>query len=231
MTSAEILYQLQEVDIAIESKEKRLAEVEEQLGESEELREARAALEQAETELYELEKLQRQEELELKTVAGKIESEESRLYGGRVTNPKELTGLQKEVRYLKERRADIEDSLLETMMSREEATKGVTERKATLDKIESDWANAQAALTAERDELQHDLDQLRSRREQLIDQVSPDALSTYNYLRRLKGLAVARFENGMCMGCRVSLPTVEQQRVKSDDLITCSNCGRVLVIV
>ncbi len=231
MTTAETLYQLQEVDQAIEAKEQRLSEVEEQLGESEALRSARSDLEEAESELYELEKQQREQELELQTVVSKIKSEEERLYGGRVTNPKELAGLQKEVRYLKERRAEIEDGLLETMMAREEAKERVAECRQTLEEIESAWERDQASLVTERDELQSDLAELRSRQSELVSQVSQSALKTYNYLRRTKGNAVARFENGMCLGCRVGLPSVERRRVQSDDLATCSNCGRVLVPV
>ncbi|MBS1252784.1 MAG: hypothetical protein MAG451_01826 [Anaerolineales bacterium] len=231
VTTAETLYQLQQADDDVRAKEKRLAKVEGQLGESEELHAARASLEEAEAELYELEKKQRQQELELKTVASKIESEESRLYGGRVTNPKELAGLQKEVRYLKERRVDIEDSLLETMMSREETASRVKERKATLEKIESGWESAQSTLATERDQLESDLAELQRRRTHLIDEIPPDVLSTYDYLRRLKGSAVAQFENGMCMGCRVGLSTVDRHRAKSGDLTTCSNCGRLLVVM
>lgn len=229
MTIAETLYRLQQVDDAIEAKEQRLAEVKAQLGESGKLREARSSLEQAREELYELEKEQRQQELDLQTLESKIESEEERLYGGRVTNPKELAGLQKEVRFLRERQADLEDTLLETMMSRETAEERVEERQATLNKIESDWEHEQAALVEERDQLQADLAELRGRRSELTDQTPPQALSTYNHLRRTKGQAVAPLEDGMCTGCRVGLSTVGRQRVKGTELTTCSNCGRILV--
>lgn len=231
MTTAETLYQLQEIDKSIKAKEERLAEVEAQLGESEALREARANLEQAQEQLYALEKRQRQQELELQTVTSKIESEEERLYGGRVTNPKELAGLQKEVRYLKEQRTEVEDQLLETMMSREETAGQVEERQTTLDDIESNWEREQTSLATEQDELQEALADLRGRRKELIEQIPPRTLSTYDHLRRTKGLAVAPFKNGMCTGCRVSLSAVDQQRVRSDELVTCSNCGRVLVVL
>lgn len=230
MTTAEILYELQEVDDAIETQEQRLAVVKEQLGESEELRQARAQLEASETQLYELEKQQRQQELELESVTSKIESEEGRLYGGQVTNPKELAGLQKEVRYLRERRSELEDELLETMMAREEEKELVAEHRTTLENIEASWEKEQATLVEERDQLQEELAELRSRHENLVSQIPPNALSIYEYLRRTKGLAVARFEDGICLGCRVRLPAVDRRRVQSEDLVTCSNCSRVLVV-
>lgn len=230
MTTAEILYQLQQIDDDVRAKEGRLAEVEAHLGESDELLAARTQLEQAEAKLYELEREQREQELELKTITSKLESEESRLYGGRVTNPKELAGLQKEVRYLRERRADVEDDLLETMMAREETAARVAERRSKLEAIESTWQTEQSALTEERDRLQFELAELRSRREEIVSQVPPRPLSTYEYLRRTKGVAVAPLDNGICTGCRVSLPAAAQKRAERDDLITCSNCSRILVI-
>lgn len=231
MSIAETLYKLQQIDQTIAAKQKRLTEVEAQLGESEELREARDRLEQAEKQLQDLVRTQRQQDLELRSVADKIESEESRLYGGRVKNPKELAGLQKEVRYLKERRTELEDELLDTMLSREEVSERVEELQVALNAIKAEWESAQAGLVAERDQLKSDLAEAQRRREELLKKVPSDALSIYEYLRRTKGIAVAPVEDGMCMGCRVTLSAVDRQRVRGDDLMTCSNCGRVLVVL
>lgn len=231
MTIAKTLYQLQQVDEAIRSKERRLAEVKAQLGESRELRDARTQLEKAEAELRELEKTQRVQELELQTIAEKIESEERRLYSGRLKNPKELAGLQKEVRYLKGRRTSLEDELLETMMAREEAAHRVMERQATLAQIESNWEREQATLAAEQSQLQTTLTELRDQRTSLVSRIPAHALNTYDYLHRTKGFAVALLEKDVCTGCQVGLSAVDRQRVQTDDLVTCSNCGRILVIL
>ncbi|MFQ5856333.1 MAG: zinc ribbon domain-containing protein [Anaerolineae bacterium] len=231
MTIAESLYKLQQIDETIRTKEQRLAEVKAQLGESEELRDARAGLARAQEELHELEKAQRLQELEVQTVADKRESEEVRLYSGRVTNPKELAGLQKEVRYLKQRHAELEDGLLETMLTLEDTANSVAERRARLHEIEANWERDQATLLAERDQLQVALAEISGRRTELVGQIATHALSTYDYLCRTKGFAVAPVQHGMCTGCRVSLSAVDQQRVRSDELLTCSNCGRVLVVL
>ncbi len=230
MTIAELLYQLQQIDETTRAKQRRLADVEAQLGESDELREARSRLSKAEATLHELERRQRVQELELESVEDKLKAEESRLYSGRVTNPKELAGLQKEVRYLKHRRTELEDILLETMVSREEATTHVREQKEILKKVEARWERDQSALLTERDELQAAIAEANGRRAELVNQIPPHALNTYEYLMRTKGLAVAVVEKGMCTGCRVSLSAVDRQRVGSDELVTCSNCGRVLVV-
>lgn len=231
MTLAETLYQLQQLDETIRDQQQRLAEIEAQLGESEELRQARAGLARAQGELRELEKAQRQRELEVQAVADKRESEEARLYSGRVTNPKELAGLQKEVRYLKQRHAELEDGLLEIMMSHEEMAKRVAEQQAILEALVANWERDQAELLAERDRLQAALAETSIRRTDLLGQIPAHALSTYEYLCRMKGFAVAPVQGGMCTGCRVSLSAVDRQRVQTDDLVTCGNCGRVLVVL
>jgi hypothetical protein len=231
VTIAQTLYRLQEIDETIKTRERRLAEVKDQLGESEELRNARSQVEQAQEELQKLDKTQRAQELELQSVADKLASEEGRLYSGHVTNPKELAGLQKEVRYLNGRHTELEDNLLETMMAREEAASRVEERQAILEQANLKWEREQSTLVKERDGLRTTLAEMRDRKARLVDQTPAHALSTYNHLCRTKGLAVAPVENGMCTGCRVSLSAVDRQRVQSEDLVTCGNCGRIVVVL
>lgn len=228
---AEALHRLQQIDEASHAKTQRLEEVEALLGESEALRTARARFVEAEETLRELVKRQRLQELELDSVAGKLQAEESRLYSGRVKNPKELAGLQKEVAYLKQRHAELEDTLLDTMVAREEAADRLAELKAELEEIEVEWEREQAILVAERDELRSAVAEARSRRAELVGQIPTHALNTYEYLLRTKGFAVAPVEKGMCTGCRVSLSAVDRQRVLGDELVTCGNCGRVLVVI
>lgn len=227
---AELLYQLQRIDDTARAQNRRLVEIEALIGEGEELRYARSNFAHARDTLQELGKTQRLQELELDTVAGKLQAEESRLYGGRVTNPKELAGLQKEVRYLRQRHAELEDGLLDTMMAREDAKDRAAVQQGILEKVEAKWARDQALLVAERDELQAGMAQINGRRTELLGQIPAHALNTYDYLFRTKGFAVAPVENGMCTGCRVSLSAVDRQRVLDDELVTCSNCGRVLVV-
>jgi predicted nucleic acid-binding Zn-ribbon protein len=230
VTTAETLYELQQTDDTIQSAEARLQQLEAELGETEELQATRSRLETAEHELQALESRQRAQELDLRSIESKIASEESRLYGGRVTNPKELAGLQKEVTYLKGRREQLQDALLDTMMAREETAQRVAERRSALQQIEAAWQEEQSVLTAERYRLQSELGRAYAQRTELVEQVPPDALSTYDYLRRTRGTAVAPVENGTCTGCQVRLSAVDRRRVHDAELMTCSNCGRVLVV-
>ena len=40
----------------------------------------------------------------------------------------------------------------------------------------------------------------------------------------------ARVEQGICRGCRISLPTTDLQQARSGKLVQCSSCGRILFL-
>jgi hypothetical protein len=67
-------------------------------------------------------------------------------------------------------------------------------------------------------------------RESLAATLDAAEIGQYEHLRRAKaGLAVAKMERGLCQACRMSLPTHQQQQVKSGRrLVLCNNCGRML---
>lgn len=231
MTTAQMLYELQQVDQAIDAKSRRLEAIAAQLKESETLKQARSRLEQLQQRVTRIERTQLEQELELRGLADKLKAEERRLYSGRVKNPKELAGLQKEVRYLKRRHKEMEEQLLETMVAREEIQAQLDEAAAALDRLEAEWEAHQATLLDEQRQLQDELSDLTRRREELVARVGRAALDSYDHLRRTKGIAVAPVQGGLCGGCQVALSAVDQQRARGEDLAYCGNCGRILVIL
>jgi hypothetical protein len=226
-----MLYELQQVDQAIDAKSRRLEAIAAQLKESETLKQARSRLEQLQQRVTRIERTQLEQELELRGLADKLKAEERRLYSGRVKNPKELAGLQKEVRYLKRRHKEMEEQLLETMVAREEIQAQLDEAAAALDRLEAEWEAHQATLLDEQRQLQDELSDLTRRREELVARVGRAALDSYDHLRRTKGIAVAPVQGGLCGGCQVALSAVDQQRARGEDLAYCGNCGRILVIL
>ena len=88
-------------------------------------------------------------------------------------------------------------------------------------------------------ELQGQLTEIDSLRESVSDrraalaaEMDPAALRRYETLRFAKGgRAIARVERGLCQVCRMSLPTQQQQRVRSGrQIVHCSTCGRMLFL-
>jgi len=229
---SKVLYALQQIDTRLAREKRRYREVQEHLGESEELKEARAAHKEADAELSAARARLRDHELETEGVAQKLRETEERLYSGRVKNPKELSGLQKEGEYLKRRRSALEEQTLDEMMIVERLAsqaKAAAERHAA---IEAAWRSEDADLSAEYDVLRHDLAELLGKRKALVKHVSETDMAEYDALRRLRGgIAVVRVRDGTCQACHVQVPNRDVERARNGDaFMYCSGCERVLYV-
>jgi predicted nucleic acid-binding Zn-ribbon protein len=232
MSKAETLYHLQAIDLEIDERTRRLKEVEASLEENKELHRARQSLEDGERNLNRQRAKLRDQELEMRTLTGKIVSVEDRLYSGRIKNLKELASLQDEVQYLKRREGELEDQILEAMIEVEESEAGVTEQRERLARLEVDWQEAQARLSAEQEELINRLGQLKTERAGLQRIIGATDLALYEDLRRRRsGRAVALLQGELCRGCGVTIPTSQAQQARQGEALTlCSSCERILYV-
>ncbi|GAJ06099.1 unnamed protein product, partial [marine sediment metagenome] len=94
MVVAKQLYQLQEVELEIESNEQALAQIASQLGESRAVVRAQTELKLKQQHLEELRRQQHSAEWEIDDLVSKLTTAEEKLYSGRIKDPKELTNLQ-----------------------------------------------------------------------------------------------------------------------------------------
>jgi uncharacterized protein len=230
MKRARALYQLQVLDTDIEQKSRRLREVESQLKETDELRTARAAVEQAQKQLKDNRARLHRLELENQSLQTEIVDEERRLYGGRITIPKELRSLEDKVKNLKTRRAKLEDDVLEIMVAVEEGEALLTVSEAVLARVDSDWQTSQSTLIAERDRLRVGLAKQATDRDAQRAALSSKDIAVYDDLYRRKGgRSVARVASGSCGACGVSVSARHfQAMADGDELVSCSACERIL---
>ena len=169
--------------------------------------------------------------MEIESLSNKIKSSEGRLYGGSVTNPKELGDIQEEIASLKRRRASLEDELLEAMVCGEEAEATLETCRTTLADIEAHWLADQAALKDELSELETRLAQVRDEREQLRSSIAPDDLATYNKIRaRCGSIAVTTLRDRVCGYCAVAPSSTKLKKIRNGhELLQCGNCDRILL--
>jgi hypothetical protein len=232
MGTGEELYRLQQLDTERDVKERRLVEIEEALGNDRALREARHTLKRAQQRARTCQTKQRDLELEIESLSGKMSRSEKRLYGGKVRNPKELSDLQAEIASLKRRRRKLEDDLLEAMINREEAETAQDEVAAHLADVESNWETRQANLTAERQNLQKRLEEIEGKRKSTVGHIDASTLNTYERVRERKGgQAVAFIRDDVCSVCGVTVPPSLEWKLREGELIQCDSCGRILVSV
>ena len=233
MSRTQYLYELQQTDTETESVSRRLKEIAASLGESVELKRVRKMAADAEVHLASRRARMQDLDLEVSGLAQKIKTDEGRLYSGRVTNPKELTGLQEEVASLKRRREKKEGDLLEAMVAVEEAEAGLADAQAILAQVGETWRAGQGNLADEQARLQTRLEQLTGQRASLLAAIGPEEVMTYERLRQRKaGRAVVVLADRICQGCRMSPPTSQVQQAElGRELVFCNNCGRILHVV
>jgi len=148
MSVTKQLYQLQEVDLELESNEQSLKQIAGQLGESEAVVETRNKLALEHQRLEELKRQQLSVEWEIDDLTSKLTTAEEELYSGRIRNPKELTNLQHEVDGLKTKRTELEDKALEIMDQVELASKSAATLNSELKALEAEWQSQQQQLSA-----------------------------------------------------------------------------------
>jgi len=230
MSVVKQLYQLQEVELEIESNEQALAQIASQLGESQAVVRARTKLKLEQQHLEELRRQQHAAEWEIEDLVSKLTTAEGKLYSGRIKNPKELTNLQYEVDGLRVRRDQLEDKALAIMDRVELSTTSVDTLSNELKTLEAEWHSQQQQLSTNMEQLKTTLSDLKHKRQLLSVKIDPQAIELYQELKKQRRQAVAKVEQGICRGCRISLPTTELQRARGDSLVQCSSCGRILFL-
>ena len=224
------LYQLQELDIEIESDERALGRVTSQIGESKAVLKSQAQLESEQQHLEELKHQQHSAEWEIDDIATRIATAEESLFSGRVKNPKELASLQQDVDMLKARRGQLEEKALGIIDQVEQSEAGVARISGEFKTLTADWQRQQKQLADEMKKLKAALADLKQKWQLLSAEIEPGTVEFYQQLRKGKGTAVARVEQGICRGCRISLPTTDLQRARGNKLVHCSSCGRILFL-
>lgn len=232
MTTATDLLALQDIDLELDSLKMRLAEIEGALGETEELIEARAVVEEKEQRLKELRSRQSDQEMSVEDVRGKARKVDERLYSGTVTNPKELGDLHSDYKMLNRQASELEDELLATLMETESAETELDEAQSAYADIHARWQEEQDRLKAEKAEIEPEVARLEEERKEEVSGIDPRALRLYDLLRERRGDAVvARVERGMCGGCRITLPSAVLTKAKSgSELVQCVSCERILLV-
>jgi predicted nucleic acid-binding Zn-ribbon protein len=229
MSRSAPLYLLQQIDSEILSCRQRLAAIDGQLGETDELAAARNRLNEIRDSMRTSRVRQRDEELQLQSLQQKKRASEQRLYGGKVRNPKELSDLQAEIKSLTRRQEVIEEAVFEVMVTIEELETAENQSARDLQRIERKWEADQAELRAEQESTTKRLTELLTDRRTRADTIPPSDLDIYEHLRDRKGgLAVAQLTGAECQGCMTTVSASRVKEARGSTLAFCGTCGRIL---
>lgn len=170
---------------------------------------------------------------EVAAARSRMEGIEKRMYSGQVAASRDLQAMSEEVDALRSRISGLEDATLEVMEEREPVEAQVARLEAELDAAVADRDRLAGELDRATGGIRAEEEQHAERRGALAASVPTDLLGRYERLReRLGGVGVARLVNGSCTGCHLSLPATELERLRKappDAVLTCEQCGRILV--
>jgi predicted nucleic acid-binding Zn-ribbon protein len=229
-SKAAALYQLQQLDLEVERLNAEEQSISAALRDDSALRQATQELEAARHTLRQRQRVQQQAEQELASLAERIKAHQDRLYSGSISNPRELGALQQEIQHLRETHSAQEDRVLEAMSAVDDAQAALTDKAAKRDAAEQARQHEQGALQERLRQAEEKLNDLRQRRQRQAESCEAALLQRYEQARKARGgKVVALAEGGTCQWCRVTLRVSEMQRLRlGAEIVTCSNCGRIL---
>ena len=230
MSRAGSLLQLQGIDLEMDVKRARLRAIEIALGDDPTVQMAQRDLVEAQGELHTARVSIQNLEFDGQNLGQKIADVDSRMYSGKVTNPKELQDLQNEVNSLRHRRDALEEKQFEALLIAENAEVRSADVQHRLERAETVAAEAHGNLREERQELQTGLARLQVNHDAAAASIPVADLEIYSRLRlSKKGRAVSQLDEGACTACGVAPSSSRIQDARQgNDIILCGNCGRIL---
>ena len=224
------LFQLQEIDSATDIANRRIKEIEKILADESLILHAKELVELNEGNYQQQKSLFNSIDNDIQSKKIKKAQSESSLYGGTISNSKELQDLQKEITSLSTYITKSEDELMAKYVELENAEKVLAEAKENLHIKLSEFEGQKSLLTGEKNNLMHSIQNLLGKRESVIAPIETTILENYEALRRSKnGTAVARLQEDSCSSCGASLTANQCQQARSQvKLFNCPSCGRFL---
>lgn len=229
------LLDLQRVDLALDRLRQRKADLPEQRVLDEFVAE-RAATQKTLAERQEaFDRSAREQtrlETEVSSLEQKISHESDRLYGGDISNPKELANIQAELDGLRRRKNHIEDQLIDALEIREKLEAELNETRSALADLEGKIASQSGVRDAAAVEIETELAQNDGERSAIAKTIPEEVLELYEDMRpRKNGVAAALLDGSVCRGCGVSLSPLALDKIKrTDGLVRCENCLRILLL-
>lgn len=231
MTTIKQLYSLQEVDLSLDEVNGRISEVERELEARLSLGQLEESLAETRNRLQETQSDHRDLQQDATRLRDRVNYLEGQLYGGEIVNPRELETLQLEVNNTRHQLEQVDVRLLELSLQAEDAHSRIADQEQQLAETQSAWETRQVQLWDELEGLTKRQESLDRERKVMAAGLDAVELTRYEGLRKSKGgQAVARVMRGLCLACRMSLPTQHLQRVRSGrQTVLCNSCGRMLL--
>ncbi|MDE0591881.1 MAG: hypothetical protein OSB68_01370 [Dehalococcoidia bacterium] len=230
MTIAQSLLSLQGTDQSLAIRRREYREVQTELDSEGGLPELRETCEKTRVRELEAKVETARLESDLAVLKDEVAELETRLYGGAITNVRELTAIETEHSAVRRNLAQVEEAIAPAQVAAEHARQQFADRTAELEVKEKSWTTRQFELRSAKTEKGTAFNEMLQIRNDEAALIPEDHLARYTRLfRSNRGIAIVQVDRGVCQGCAVRLPVGELTRLRAaDGPIPCS-CGRALL--
>lgn len=143
----------------------------------------------------------------------------------------EFQALSKEIEHAEIAITKLEDDELALMEAAEPLQKAIEKCEADLKAASAQAELSATDLSTKEKHISQRISELESERVKQASEIDSDHLELYTRLfAKKKDFAVVALENEICVGChtKVSSQIGAQVRGNAEDVVQCSNCGRIL---
>jgi len=225
----EKLWQLQQLDSEIDLLQKKEKEIPQKIeGLQMTKAEANKRLDNEKKKLLELKKIAKEQEIDLKACEDKLNQYSVQLYSAKTNE--QYKAFLNEIETQKKLKAEIEDKILATLESMENAEKEIRHLENELMELEKLTESKIASLKKEAEEVKRVREEKEKARASFISQIGPDLLAIYERIRKKKGgIAVAEVSDERCSACLNPIPPQTVLEIsRRQKLYYCDYCGRIL---
>ncbi len=232
MTTPKRLFSLQELDLVLDRIQEGTGNAARELDSDPGIEALEAALLEEKEKLERIQSRRREQRLDVESQKERSSRLDDQLYGGAVTNPRDLESMEQEATHARDLLKLHNDEALELEVQAEEAQTKCAALEKQRDDNSAAWETRRADLQNNIARWALERDGLLVERADLTATLDQAELKQYEVLRLAKkGLAVAKVERGLCQACRMSLPTHQVQKVRTGrQTVLCNSCGRILFL-
>lgn len=235
MEQLELLWHLQECDTSIAELERQLKEdplIAESQASEDRLRREKERLEKIGEDIKARQKEIKRQELNLQSVNDEIKNLKTRLYGGEVSNVRELEMMEKRLASVEKNKDALENEIIELIEKLETAEETLESGKMTAADCKKIMEGKRSDLKERMAGIERDIAKLKMDREGFLERIDDFYLGKYKTVcQRPDKKGMARVVDNICGGCRVFISSAQRGNLYNpQSLVYCENCGRLLVM-
>ncbi|HSW35301.1 MAG TPA: hypothetical protein VLH18_01720 [Candidatus Limnocylindrales bacterium] len=229
-----LLWDLQQIDLSIRELVAKIEEAPLLSG----VQETADCLEKLKSELIEVEKRLKEDRKVMKNLEMDVQKlvEDRKilkdsLYGGKISNIKELEQMHRKMELLTERKDALEDKIMTFLELIEEQEAFQREHLEKIDQCTTEYRDMEKRLSAALQTYVEEKDSLEQEREIQAGKIEAKYMDKYLTLaQKYRGQGMASVVNDICGVCRVFISSALRGRLYNPDaLVYCENCGRLLI--